>query len=106
MSTDTPLFGDDPAPHPPVASAGTPAGEWQVDLVRKALDRHGLSDQTDRKAAVEQHAGRPLTSLRDLTADEAMRVLSALGAASGAARGAPTASAWDDRDEDTWIDRL
>jgi hypothetical protein len=58
----------------------------------------------DRQQAVERAAGRSLRSLRDLTHDEAIRVLKRLGEAGQ--RGDQSASLWGSRDEDTWIDRL
>lgn len=102
---DVPLFGDDVPSIPPVAAAPTspPVSDWQVDLLRKALDARGLTDQKARRELIEQHAGRSLASLRDLTSEEALRVITALG------RDAPqaqTRSRWDDREDDTWIDRL
>lgn len=106
MSMDTPLFSDDVPPTPPAASpTRTSVTEWQVDLLRKALDSRGLTDQQARRALIEQHAGRPLTSLRDLTSEEALRVVTALGRSAGQAQ-PPSASAWDEREDDTWIDRL
>ena len=102
---DTPLFGDDvPSTPPPTPTAApAPVADWQVDLLRKALDARGLTDQQARQSLIEQHVGRPLTSLRDLTSEEALRVISALGPTTSQ----PTAaSAWDEREDDTWIDRL
>ena len=102
---DLSLFGDDNAPdttspEPPV----TPIADWQVDLLRKALDARGLTTMSERKLAVEAAAGRRVESLRDLAHGEALTVLSQLGQQRGASR--MEKSAWDDRDEDTWIDRL
>jgi hypothetical protein len=59
---------------------------------------------TDRKQAIEAAAGRPVESLRALTHDEAMRVLTSLGQVPAAGR--RTTSTWDDREGNTWIDRL
>lgn len=89
---DTPLFGDDVPSTPP-----------RSPLLRKALDARGLTDQQARRSLIEQHVGRSLASLRELTSEEALQVITALG------RKAPqnrTGSQWDDREDDTWIDRL
>lgn len=58
----------------------------------------------DRQQEVERAAGRSVRSLRDLTHDEAIRVLNSLGA-SGQRSDRPV-SLWESRDEDTWIDRM
>jgi len=105
VSDELSLFGDD-APNVPVeaAHAETPIADWQVGLLRKALDARGLTTMVDRRRAIESAAGRAVESLRALRHDEVMRVLSQLGEAP--ASGRRTTSTWDDRDEDTWIDRL
>lgn len=105
MSDDLPLFGDDPRPAPVDAQkTPTPIADWQVDLLRKALDARGLTAMADRQQAVEGAAGRSLRSLRDLTHDEAIRVLNRLG--ESGQPGDQSVSLWESRDEDTWIDRL
>jgi DNA polymerase-3 subunit epsilon len=58
----------------------------------------------ERQQAIESAAGRAVDSLRSLTSEEALRVLSALG--QQRTPGQDAGSAWDDREEDTWIDRL
>lgn len=104
MSDDLSLFGDD-APAPREApKVQTPIADWQVDLLRKALDGRGLTTMADRQRAIEAAAGRPVESLRALTHDEAMSVLTKLGQAPASDR--RSTSSWDDRDEDTWIDRM
>ncbi|RNM12127.1 hypothetical protein EFL26_20160 [Nocardioides pocheonensis] len=82
----------------------TPIADWQRDLIRKALDARGLTAMDDRQQAVEGAAGRALANLRDLTHDEAIVVLNRLGGSGPA--GNRSASLWESRDEDTWIDRL
>ena len=105
VSGDLSLFGDDKPIEPViVASIGAPIAEWQVDLLRRALDARGLTTMPERQAAIEAAAERSVESLCALTNEEALRVLSRLGQAS-APQQRPT-STWDDRDEDTWIDRL
>lgn len=105
MTDDLALFGDDPRPAatPPVAEP-TPIADWQRDLIRKALDARNLDSMDDRQQAVEAAAGRPVASLRDLTHDEAIRVLNRLGESGQG--GARSTSLWESRDEATWIDRM
>ncbi|MBD3947601.1 hypothetical protein [Nocardioides ganghwensis] len=106
MSEDLSLFGDDdraPRPAEAVPPAVAPIADWQVDLLRKALDARGLTSMDERKAAIELAAARPVEALRALTHDEALKVLSNLGPTGGTLA---SRSAWDERDADTWIDRL
>lgn len=105
MPDDLSLFGDDGDESPTQAvTAPSPVADWQVDLLRKALDAQGLTGMTERRSAVERAVGRQVESLRQLSSEEALGALSKLGGSSSAAR--TTTSAWDDREEDTWIDRL
>ncbi|WP_310964093.1 hypothetical protein [Nocardioides terrisoli] len=105
MSDDLSLFGDDPSPAPAeLPSAPTPIADWQVDLLRKALDARGLKSMADRRQAVESATGRNVESLRALTHEEGLQVLSRLGPRSSGERSAT--SQWDEREADTWIDRL
>lgn len=106
MSGELSLFGDDASPDepaPPVATEATIA-DWLVNDIRTALTTRGLTTMAERQEAIEAVVERPVESLRSLTRAEALRVLSSL-AATPAPQGSRT-SAWDDRDEDTWIDRL
>ena len=81
------VFGDEPTPEAPIAPAVTPIAEWQIDLLRKALDARGLTTMSERQSAIEAAAGRPVESLRALTHDEGLQVLSRLGQAPASGRG-------------------
>lgn len=105
VSDDLSLFGDDEAPATQgIEAAPAPIADWQIDLLRKALDARELTTMTERQKAIETAAGRPVESLRALTHEEALQVLARLGPAPAPRSG--SGSAWDQRDEDTWIDRL
>lgn len=58
----------------------------------------------ERQTAIETAAGREVSSLRALTQEEALSILNQFGQ-EPRKRGS-AGSAWDDRQEDTWIDRL
>ncbi|MFT4010663.1 MAG: hypothetical protein QM655_11555 [Nocardioidaceae bacterium] len=58
----------------------------------------------ERKALIETEVGRPVASLRALTHEEALRLLSKMGQ-QGPVK-PRVSSSWDEREEDTWIDRL
>jgi hypothetical protein len=105
VSGDLSLFGDDQPlePTPPVPTE-LPIADWLVDALREALTARGLATMAERQQAIEAVAGRPVDSLRSLTRAEALRILSTLGPT--AAPQTRSASAWDAREENTWIDRL
>ena len=105
MSGNLSLFGDEP-PEEPVEPVPTdaPIADWLVDDIRTALTARGLTATAERQHAIEAAVERPVESLRSLTRAEALRVLSLLS--STPSRKTRQASAWDDRDEETWIDRL
>lgn len=107
MSEDLSLFGDDDQLHKPAEAllppTAAPVADWQVDLLRKALDARGLTTMDERKTAIELAAGRPVEALRALTHDEALKVLSNLGPTGDKS---VSRSTWDERETDTWIDRL
>ncbi|MCZ2839931.1 hypothetical protein [Modestobacter sp. VKM Ac-2985] len=105
MSGDLSLFGDDPPDEPaqPVPAEASIA-DWLVDAIREALTARGLVTMAERQETIESVAGRPVESVRSLTRGEALRVLNHLTPEPAAQTG--STSAWDGRDEDTWIDRL
>lgn len=105
VTEDLSLLGDYESATPPVQETGPASiADWQVDLLRKALDARGLKSMAERQLDIEAAAGRSVDSLRALSHDEALRVLSQLGQQGSAALSEK--SAWDDRERDTWIDRL
>lgn len=105
MSGDPSLFGDDQSSAPvQTAHVETPIPDWLVNQLKDALTSLGLTTMAERQLAIEAAAERPVQSLRALTRAEALRVLERLSFRS--APPAPSASAWDAREEDTWIDRL
>lgn len=105
MSGDLSLFGDDqPSTPAQPAPAETNIPDWLVHQLRDALTASGLTTMAERQRAIEAATDRPVESLRSLTRGEALRVLERLNAES--APQSRSGSSWDDRDEDTWIDRL
>jgi hypothetical protein len=99
------LFGDESPDEPgqPVPTE-VPIADWLVGDIRTALTARGLTTMAERQQAIEGIVERPVQSLRSLTRAEALRVLSSLTLTT-APQTSPT-SAWNERDEDTWIDRL
>lgn len=104
MSDELSLFGDEPTTPEPVAQpTAPPISDWQVDLLRKALDARGHTSMIERQIAIEAAAGREVPSLRALTQEEALSILNQFGQEPPKRS---SGSAWDNREEDTWIDRL
>lgn len=103
---DETLFGTD---EPDATAAPEPERTRiltsQVAQIRGALDGLELATMHDRQRVIEEILGRRVTALRDLYADEVRVVLEGIHARKPKAR-TTSGSAWDDRDEDTWIDRL
>lgn len=108
MSMDDGLF-DVPSPSVGVAIPqplpSDRVADWQVAQLRQALDGLGLTDVSERQRLIERLVGRPVQALRDLTPSEATSLREQLAAKSASAQ-RTSGSSWDDRDEDTWIDRL
>ncbi|WP_242633346.1 4-hydroxythreonine-4-phosphate dehydrogenase PdxA [Arthrobacter sp. S39] len=104
--TDT-LFNIGPHDHVPSAGpAEQPIRDDQVVAIREAFTAAGINSLEHRKEIAQSCVVRSLGSLRELTAAEAHRVLKRLKADAEDRPRAPGASAWDLREEDTWIDKL
>lgn len=101
----SPLFEiNEPAPSPNVL-APIPIKSEQVQAIRDAFEKAGVVSQDDRKALIESVVVREVASLRELNAVDARRILQRI---EGLRSPKPTStgSAWDNREEDTWIDKL
>lgn len=101
---DLTLFGiaEEQRPREPVT---LPIRPDQVEQIRLAFEEAGIASQSERKTLVDAAAMRDVPSLRDLTAVEGHRVQSWLKRRQ-AAKPQSGGSAWDMREEDTWIDKL
>jgi DNA polymerase-3 subunit epsilon len=99
------LFEIDGQAHSPNVLAPLPIKPEQIQAIRDAFAKAGVDSQDDRKALIESVVVREVASLRELQGVDAQRILQRI---EGLARpkSASTGSAWDNRDEDTWIDKL
>jgi hypothetical protein len=77
----------------------------QISEIRQAFEVAGIQGQQERKALIESVVIREVSGLRDLQALEARRILTRIES-SQSSRPSSGGSAWDNRDEDTWIDKL
>lgn len=99
------LFPLDTPPDPAPALTPPPARDEQIAAIRLALDNAKLLEQTERQEFVQSVALRRVSHLRELTSIEARRVLDRLREKQ-ARSSSSTGSAWDEREHETWIDRL
>lgn len=102
------LFDIEPDEEPAQSTtpAHQPIRDDQVAAIREAFTSAGIQSQDRRQEIAQSCVVRPLTSLRELSAAEAHRVLRRLKDNSSAQPRAAGASDWDLREEDTWIDKL
>ncbi|MGM0931149.1 MAG: hypothetical protein ACQEXN_15790 [Actinomycetota bacterium] len=92
-------------PQQPVLPRDIPIRPEQVEKIRSAFDAAGISSQEDRQALIESVVIRTVSTVRDLHAVEARRVIERIKERTDAGPKA-AGSAWDTREEDTWIDKL
>lgn len=87
------------------AFAPSPITNNQITQIRQAFEAAGIESQDSRKTLIESCTFREVASIRELHSHEVRRIITRIQA-SGAAKGVVTGSAWDNREEDTWIDKL
>jgi hypothetical protein len=99
------LFEIDAPAQPANILAPLPIKTEQIQMIREAFEKAGVVRQDERKALIESVLVREVASLRELKAVEARRILQRI---EGLRSRKPesTGSAWDNREADTWIDKL
>ncbi|MGY3318142.1 hypothetical protein [Arthrobacter sp. TE12232] len=102
MNDELGLF-DMPTEKAPESFRDLPIRPQQVQQIRDAFERAGVREQEARKALINSVIIRDVASLRELHAVEVRRVLLAIEQRT---RPKVVGSAWDTREEDTWIDKL
>ncbi|WP_400160568.1 hypothetical protein [Arthrobacter sp. BPSS-3] len=80
--------------------------DGQVAQIRAAFAEAGIHEQNERKAVIESCVVRAVSSLRDLYSTDAHRVLNLLRQRRDGRPTTVVGSVWDNREEDTWIDKL
>lgn len=88
-----------PPPSEPLIS------EAQVASIRQAFSSTGIDSMKDRQELLQSCTVRPISNIRELYARDVRRILKRINERSQTAV-ARSGSAWDNRDEDTWIDKL
>lgn len=100
------LFELAPAPASAEPVAAPPIRPDQIQEIRQAFQDAELNDQVQRKVLVESVAARQVNSLRELSALEGHRVIRRLQSSLSNTAKESGGSAWDNREEETWIDKL
>ena len=95
---------DKPAP-PRDLLPDLPIREEQVRQLRDAFVTAGIKSMGERKRLIESCVLRTVPSIRQLLAKEVRPILNCIEAR-GANDHTSTGSAWDNREEDTWIDKM
>jgi DNA polymerase-3 subunit epsilon len=99
------LFDIDGPAQPPNILAPLPIKPEQIQLIREAFEKAGVVTQDERKALIESVLVREVASLRELKAVDARRILQRI-AGLRSRKPESSGSAWDNREEETWIDKL
>jgi hypothetical protein len=82
-----------------------PITHEEIAAIRSAFDTAEIGDMAERQEVVQSCVIRKISNIRELYSRDVRRVLARIegwGRKSEAASG----SAWDNREEDTWIDKL
>ncbi|UKA76480.1 hypothetical protein [Arthrobacter sp. FW306-07-I] len=82
-----------------------PIRERQVQQLREAFAAAGIDSMDDRRAIIESCTIRQVDSIRDLLAKDVRPILRRIEERRLPAKQI-SGSAWDNREEDTWIDKL
>lgn len=87
------------------ATPDSPISSRQVQQLRSAFDGAGIMSMDERQKIIQQSTGRQVENIRSLFSREVMSVLSHVDR-TGRRVETERSSAWDDREDDTWIDKL
>ena len=79
--------------------------EEQVAAIRDAFDHASIISMEERQQIIESCTARPIANIRQLQARDVRRVLKRIAERQNYQKPA-SGSSWDNREEDTWIDKL
>lgn len=82
-----------------------PISESQVQRLREAFASAGIHSMEERQSLIESCIIRSVESIRQLRARDVRPILKRIEERAKGPR-QTTGSAWDDREEETWIDKL
>lgn len=93
-----------PAGASPVIDAPLISPE-QIASIRSAFDRAGIASMTERQEVIQSCLIRKISNIREMYSRKVRQVLARIEGW-GRTTDRVTGSAWDNREEDTWIDKL
>jgi DNA polymerase-3 subunit epsilon len=92
------------APTTPVIE-DTPISPAQIASIRSAFDKAGIVFMAERQEVIQSCVIRRISNIRELYSRDVRQVLARIEG--WGSKSTPTSgSAWDNREEDTWIDKL
>jgi len=106
MSNALDLFEDEPTELPHRAEAPSMMTPPQRDAIRREFAELGITAAVDQFALVLDLTGQRITSVAQLEARHAQTLIYGLIAKVRTSGRKITGNVWDDREEDTWIDKL
>lgn len=83
-----------------------PIREEQFQELRDAFAAAGINSMDERRAIIESYTARPITTIRDPMGKDGRASCTRRIAARSLPSKPSSGSAWDNRDEETWIDKL
>lgn len=87
------------------ASLDSPISPRQVEQLRAAFEGAAITSMDERQRIIADGTGRQVENIRQLFSREVMAILSHIDRTGRRVENTQS-SAWDDREEDTWIDKL
>lgn len=106
MNDLLPLFDGDEIAHSATQPLTKTLTVSQREALKKAFAELGVTDAPGQFAIVEELTGQRISSVEELQERHAQTLIHRLGDKVAAVGRKNTGNAWDDREEDTWIDRL
>lgn len=102
------LFDFDDVESAQTASTPSPKQmtESQRQMIREACGQLGVLTAKDQFDLVEETIGIRIISVAELRQDQAQNLIYRLQSRVGSLGKKNTGNSWDDREEDTWIDKL
>lgn len=106
MQHDEPGLFDLPARTPEPHERQEPLiTDQQVATIRRAFDDAGIVSMEERQELIQTCTVRPIANIRELYVQDVRQVLKRIEDRKNYT-GPSTGSLWDNREEDTWIDKL
>lgn len=98
------LFDAEPVDPPIPAEASISAS--QIQRIREAFDSASIFGMEERRDLIQGCTMRSVSRIQELLVKDVRPILSGIEARTAAKGGVNTGSAWDNREGDTWIDKL